>query len=95
MQAEEFAEVAARIRRIVRLNASARQANSDGVLASAAASAFNAGVPDVRRVLLLAQGQLAVFGVVREEVASQLRRLADQRDAEHATLVSEHYPLLS
>lgn len=95
MNAEEFARVAARVTRLVTLNGSARISNGAGVMAVAAASAFNAQVADAKRVLLLARGQLQVFGVVREDVASELRRRARERDEEHAALVAEHYPLIS
>jgi hypothetical protein len=64
-------------------------------MAAAAANAFNAEGASAKRLLLLAQGQLSIFGVVREEVASELRRLANQRDAAYSALVAEHYPLLS
>jgi hypothetical protein len=95
MNAEEFARIAARVTRLVRVDASAARANHAGVMAIAAANAFNAQVAGARRVLVLAQGQLSIFGVVREEVASELRRRARERDAEHAALVSAHYPLLA
>jgi ABC-type cobalamin transport system ATPase subunit len=95
MTAEDFARVAARITRVVAIDSSAGHANTAGVMAIAAAHAFNAGSADSRRVLLLARGQLTVFGVVREEVASELRRLAQQRDEAYRALVEAHYPLLS
>jgi hypothetical protein len=95
MSAEEFARVASRVTRLVKIDVSAGRANHAGVQAVAAANAFNAQVVEARRVLLLARGQLQVFGVVREEIASELRRLARTRDAEHAALVSQHYPLLA
>lgn len=95
MSAAEFASVAARVTRVVTVASSASQARLAGVMARAAAEAFNAEIAGSRRVLLLAQGQLQVFGVVREEVASDLRRLARQRDEAHAALISEHYPFIS
>jgi hypothetical protein len=95
MTAEDFARVAARITRVVAIDSAAGHANTAGVMAIAAANAFNAGSGDSRRVLLLARGQLTVFGAVREEVASELRRLAQQRDEACRALVAAHYPLLS
>ena len=94
MGADEFAHVVARITRLVEVEDSARPHRGAGVMASAAASAFNAQVADFRRLLLLAQGQLSIFGVVREDAASELRRCAKERDAARAALVSAHYPLV-
>jgi alanine racemase len=95
MSAEEFAHVVARITRVVTIDNQAPRANLAGVMAVAAANAFNAGAADSRRALLLARGQLSIFGVVREEVASELRRIARERDDERTALIAEHYPLLS